>query len=203
MEYLWNIIQFSFSSLLWGILIALLCMALFVFIIKGWWKNALFTIWSYLIGFVLFLLLIFQCTMIVGSLKIVDTCDEYEAYFRQVVDSAYEGWQEVSQRDADIIIKKSIAKFPLLEYYISGGEFSGHSAKNLPTVMADELRSFMWSYIIRRLLWCLGFVLVAGILGIKTLNQYNKRQRLERPRTSEQRSIPRTSSRRPHISHRR
>lgn len=203
MGYLWNIIQFSFSSLLWGILIALLCMALFVFIIKGWWKNALFTIWSYLIGFVLFLLLIFQCTMIVGSLKIVDTCDEYEAYFRQVVDSAYEGWQEVSQRDADIIIKKSIAKFPLLEYYISGGEFSGHSAKNLPTVMADELRSFMWSYIIRRLLWCLGFVLVAGILGIKTLNQYNKRQRLERPRTSEQRSIPRTSSRRPHISHRR
>ena len=203
MGYLWNIIQFSFSSLLWGILIALLCMALFVFIIKGWWKNALFTIWSYLIGFVLFLLLIFQCTMIVGSLKIVDTCDEYEAYFRQVVDSAYEGWQEVSQRDADIVIKKSIAKFPLLEYYISGGEFSGHSAENLPTVMADELRSFMWSYIIRRLLWCLGFVLVAGILGIKTLNQYNKRQRLERPRPSEQRSIPRTSSRRPHISHRR
>lgn len=203
MGYLWNIIQFSFSSLLWGILIALLCMALFVFIIKGWWKNALFTIWSYLIGFVLFLLLIFQCTMIVGSLKIVDTCDEYEAYFRQVVDSAYEGWQEVNQRDADIIIKKSIAKFPLLEYYISGGEFTGHSAKNLPTVMADELRSFMWSYIIRRLLWCLGFVLVAGILGIKTLNQYNKRQRLERPRPSEQRSISRASSRRPHISHRR
>lgn len=203
MGYLWNIIQFSFSSLLWGILIALLCMALFVFIIKGWWKNALFTIWSYLIGFVLFLLLIFQCTMIVGSLKIVDTCDEYEAYFRQVVDSAYEGWQEVNQRDADIIIKKSIAKFPLLEYYISGGEFTGHSARNLPTVMADELRSFMWSYIIRRLLWCLGFVLVAGILGIKTLNQYNKRQRLERPRPSEQRSISRASSRRPHISHRR
>lgn len=203
MGYLWNIIQFSFSSLLWGILIALLCMALFVFIIKGWWKNALFTIWSYLIGFVLFLLLIFQCTMIVGSLKIVDTCDEYEAYFRQVVDSAYEGWQEVNQRDADIVIKKSIAKFPLLEYYISGGEFTGHSAKNLPTVMADELRSFMWSYIIRRLLWCLGFVLVAGILGIKTLNQYNKRQRLERPRPSEQRSISRASSRRPHISHRR
>ena len=203
MGYLWNIIQFSFSSLLWGILIALFCMALFVFIIKGWWKNALFTIWSYLIGAILFLLLIFRCTMIVGSLKIIDTCDEYETYFRQVVDSAYEGWQEVNREDADIVIKKSIAKYPLLEYYISGGEFTGHNAKNLPSVMADELRSFMWSYIIRRLLWCLGFVIVAGILGIKTLNKYNKRQRLDRSRTSEQRNIPRTSSRRPHISHRR
>ncbi|MBR4845095.1 MAG: hypothetical protein IKU98_01600 [Bacteroidaceae bacterium] len=203
MGYLWNIIQFSFSSLLWGILIALLCMALFVFIIKGWWKNALFTIWSYLIGAILFLLLIFQCTMIVGSLKIIDTCDEYEAYFRQVVDNAYEGWQEVTKEDSDIIIKKAIAEYPLLEYYIGGGDFRGFNAKQLPVAMADELRSFMWSYIIRRLLWCLGFVIVAGIWGIMTLGKYNKRQKLERPRTSEQRNRTRVSSRRPYISHRR
>ena len=55
-----DIIQFSFSSIVWGILIAVVCMALFVFIIKGWWRNALFTVWSYLIGIVLFLLLTFQ-----------------------------------------------------------------------------------------------------------------------------------------------
>ena len=198
MGYLWNIIQFSFSSLLWGILIAFACMALFVFIIKGWWKNALFTLWSYLIGAILFLLLIFQCTMIVGSLKIIDTCDEYEVYFRQVVDGVYEEWQEVSKGDSDIIIKKAIAEYPLLEYYIGGGDFRGFRAKELPAAMADELRSFMWSYIVRRLLWCLGFVIVAGILSIKTLNNYN--QKIERSYTSSQRHAVRTSARRPHIS---
>lgn len=45
------------------------------------------------------------------------------------------------------------------------------SAKQLPAAMADELRSFMWKYIGRRLLWCLGFVLVAGFIGIKTLDK--------------------------------
>jgi small-conductance mechanosensitive channel len=202
MAYLWNIIQFSFSSLIWGILIALLCMALFVFIIKGWWKNALFTIWSYLIGAILFIFLVFQCTMIVGSLKIIDTCEEYEVFFRQVVDSAYEGWEEVTKDDSDIIIKKTIAEYPLLEYYIGGGDFRGFNAKQLPTAMADELRSFMWAYIVRRLLWCLGLVLVAGVLGIKTLDQYNKSQRQTRSYMTNQRHVSGTS-RRPHISRRR
>ena len=202
MAYLWNIIQFSFSSLIWGILIALLCMALFVFIIKGWWKNALFTIWSYLIGAILFIFLVFQCTMIVGSLKIIDTCEEYEVFFRQVVDSAYEGWEEVTKDDSDIIIKKTIAEYPLLEYYIGGGDFRGFKAKQLPTAMADELRSFMWAYIVRRLLWCLGLVLVAGVLGIKTLDQYNKSQRQTRSYMTNQRHVSGTS-RRPHISRRR
>ena len=109
-----DIIQFSFSSIIWGILIAIACMALFVFIIKGWWKNALFTIWSYLIGIVLFLLLAFQCTLIVGSIKIINTTEEYEEYFTEIVNSAYEGWEEVSEEEADVVIKKAIAKYPLL-----------------------------------------------------------------------------------------
>lgn len=168
---LWNIIQYSVGSLFWGILIALLCMALFVFIIKGWWKDALFSVWSYLIGALLFVLLAFQCTMIVGSLKIIDTADEYEGYFTQVVDNIYEGWEEVPIEQADVVIKKAIAEYPLLEHYISGGEFSGFNARQLPSAMADELRSFMRKYIVRRLLWCLGFVVVAGVLGIKTLDK--------------------------------
>lgn len=168
---LWNIIQYSIGSLVWGVLIAVLCMALFVFIIKGWWKDAMFSIWSYIIGFVLFGLLAFQCTMIVGSLKIIDTTDTYEAYFNEIVDNIYEGWEEVPTEQADIIIKKAIAEYPLLEYYIGGGDFSGFNAKQLPGAIAEELRSFMRAYITRRLFWCLGFVLVAGVLGIKTLDK--------------------------------
>jgi hypothetical protein len=118
------------------------------------------------------------------------------------VDSAYEGWEEVTKDDSDIIIKKTIAEYPLLEYYIGGGDFRGFNAKQLPTAMADELRSFMWAYIVRRLLWCLGLVLVAGVLGIKTLDQYNKSQRKTRSYMTNQRHVSGTS-RRPHISRRR
>ena len=183
---LWNIIQYSIGSLVWGVLIAVLCMALFILIVKGWFKDAMFSIWSYIIGIILFILLAFQCTMIVGSLKIIDTTDTYEAYFTEIVDNIYDGWEQVPTEQADVIIKKAIGEYPLLDYYIGGGDFSGFNAKQLPGAIAKELRSFMRAYITRRLLWCLGFVLVAGVLGIITLDRQNNNCRTQR-KTSKQR----------------
>lgn len=204
---LWNIIQYSISSLLGGVLTAIVCLALFVFIIKGWWKDAMFSISSYIIGVVLFLLLSFQCTMIVGSLKIIDTVDEYKAYFTEIVDNAYEGWEQVPADVAEAVIDKAIEECPLLEHYIGGGEFTGFSAKELPTAMTEELRSFMKAYIVRRLLWCLGFVLVAGALGIMTLDkpyaQSARRDLSERRHSGGSRPVP-NGSHRPRVNtHRR
>lgn len=204
---LWNIIQYSISSLLGGVLTAIVCLALFVFIIKGWWKDAMFSIWSYIIGVVLFLLLSFQCTMIVGSLKIIDTMDEYKAYFTEIVDNAYEGWEQVPADVAEAVIDKAIEECPLLEHYIGGGEFTGFSAKELPTAMTEELRSFMKAYIVRRLLWCLGFVLVAVALGIMTLDkpyaQSARRDLSERRHSGGSRPVP-NGSHRPRVNtHRR
>ena len=204
---LWNIIQYSISSLLGGVLTAIVCLALFVFIIKGWWKDAMFSIWSYIIGVVLFLLLSFQCTMIVGSLKIINTVDEYKAYFTEIVDNAYEGWEQVPADVAEAVIDKAIEECPLLEHYIGGGEFTGFSAKELPTAMTEELRSFMKAYIVRRLLWCLGFVLVAVALGIMTLDkpyaQSARRDLSERRHSGGSRPVP-NGSHRPRVNtHRR
>ncbi|MBR2946504.1 MAG: hypothetical protein IKC18_07500 [Bacteroidaceae bacterium] len=133
--------------------------------------DAMFSVWSYIIGAILFLLLAFQCTMIIGSLKIIDTADEYKAYFTEILDNAYEDWEQVPDDVAEMVIDKAIEECPLLEHYIGGGEFTGFSAKELPTAITEELRSFMKAYIVRRLLWCLGFTLVAGTLGIMTLNR--------------------------------
>lgn len=205
----WDIISMSVGSLLWGVLISLSCMALFVFIITGWWKDALFTVWSYLIGAVLFLMLAVQCTLIVGSLKVIDTVDEYEALFTEIVDNLYDGCEEVSALASDDVVKEAIDRFPLLGHYIGGGNFEGYNARELPTVMAEELRSYMRGYIVRRLLWCLGFVVVAGILGILSLSKRTGTVRFNHgrnhsPRNSRE-AYPRTSNigHRHHISTRR
>ena len=72
---------------------------------------------------------------------------------------------------ASDVIDAIIDEFPILQYYIGGGEFSGFTAKELPHAMADELRSFMRWYIFRRILWCLGFVIVGAICVIKSLSR--------------------------------
>lgn len=182
---LFDILRYSFSSLIWGVLISIGCMALFVFLIKGWYKDATFSPVSYLIGAILFVFLSIQCVLIVGSLKILDTTDYYEVQIARIVESAYDATDEVSMRHADDIIKTIIDQYPLLQYYISGGEFTGFTAKELPHAIAEELRSYMHWYILRRLMWCLGFVIIGAALVIRSLD---KRKNIAK-RSSLQRSI--------------
>lgn len=182
---LFDILRYSFSSMIWGILIAVACMALFVFLIKGWYKDATFSPISYAVGATLFLFLSFQCILIVGSLKIISMTDEYEQRITNIVESAYSPSDMVSMPQASDVIDTIIEEFPILEYYIVGGEFSGFTAEQLPHAMADELRSFMRWYIFRRILWCLGFVIVGAICVIKSLSknyQGIRRQRVQHDR---------------------
>lgn len=171
---LYDILNYSFSSVIWGILIAIACMALFVFLIKGWYKDATFLPVSYIVGVVLFLFLSFQCILIVGSLKILDTTDVYEREITNIVNSTYDAADEITIGQTDDIIQLFIDQFPLLQYYIGGGEFSGYTAKELPHAIADELRSFMHWYIFRRILWCLGFVIVGAICVIRSMSKQYK-----------------------------
>lgn len=195
---LYDILRYSFSSVIWGILIAVACMALFVFLIKGWYKDATFSPISYIIGAVLFIFLSVQCILIVGSLKIIDTTDYYETEISRIVDSAYDAADEVTMGQADDIIQVIIDRFPLLQYYIGGGEFSGFTAKELPHAMADELRSFMRWYIFRRVLWCLGFVIIGAVCVIRSLTRnYKSSRRSDRFQRQPVQTERRRVSRRP------
>ena len=177
---LFDILRYSFSSMIWGILIAVACMALFVFLIKGWYKDATFSPISYVVGAVLFFFLSFQCVLAVGSLKIISMTDEYEERITTIVESVNSPSDEVSMSQASDVIDTIIDEFPILEYYIGGGEFSGFTASQLPHAMADELRSFMRWYIFRRILWCLGFVIVGAICVIKSLSKNYQTVRSQR-----------------------
>ncbi len=177
---LFEILRYSFSSVIWGFLIAIASMALFVFLIKGWYKDATFSPVSYLVGAVLFVFLSFQCILIVGSLKIISMTDEYEQKIVTLVQS-YSPDGEVSKAQASEVIDEIIEEFPILEYYIGGGEFSGYTASQLPAAIAKELRSFMRWYIFRRILWCLGFVIVGAVLVIKSLSRKYASARRVRP----------------------
>jgi hypothetical protein len=182
---LFDILRYSFASAFWGVLITVACMALFVFLIKGWYKDATFSPVSYIIGAVLFFFLSFQCVLVVGSLKIISMTDEYEQRITSIVESVYSPSDMVSMPQASDVIDTIIDEFPILEYYISGGEFSGYSASELPHAIADELRSLMCWYIFRRILWCLGFVIVGAICVIRSMSknyQGIRRQRVQHDR---------------------
>lgn len=173
---LFELLKFSFSSIFWGILITVVCMALFFFLIRGWYRNAVFTPISYVIGIILFLLLAFQCTMIVGAIKIIRISPYYEAQIQQMVNSHFPSDREVSKQESEQVIDWLVTEYPILQHYFDTGEFTGYTAQQLPAVMGAEIRSFLRFYILRRLLWCLGFVIVGAVLVIRSIAKEYERK---------------------------
>jgi small-conductance mechanosensitive channel len=167
-----DILRLSTGSVVWGVLIALVMMALFIFIVRGWWKDAMFTPVTYVLGGVLTLLLMFQCTMMVGALKIIDMTDYYEEIMQHAVETSYSYLdREATHEETDRVVKELVAQVPLLQHYIGSGWSEGITLRDVPHAMADELRAYMRSYIVRRLLWSLGFVVVLGVIAIKTMER--------------------------------
>ncbi len=170
MHFLLEILKYSIGSLFWGILIGILCLALYFFFVKGWYKNAAFSPATYIVGVILGVLLIVQCVLICGACAIISATDDYEPFLTQIVTNVTEFSDEiVTPEESQVIIDQLVNSSPLVASYIGGGEFSGYTAQQLPGAICDELRSYMHWYIFRRILWSLGFVIVATVIVIKTL----------------------------------
>lgn len=173
MNALFEILEFSMSSLIWGVLIAAICMGLFFFVIKGWWRNAMFTLATYLVGIILFLLLSVQCILICGAIKIIDFTDVIEAKTEQILNTRYVKNMSVTIAESEEIVQDLIAEYPILANYIGYGYFQGYTVETLPAGVGQAVRDFMRSFIIRRLLWCLGFVVVGSFLAVKSISVVN------------------------------
>lgn len=171
MQFLFDILNLSTGSVVWGVLMALAMMALFVFIVRGWWKDAMFTAPTYILGALLALVLMFHCTLFVGALKIINMTDTYQPVVEGFVDKYFTSNEEVTVEKANEVLADFIDEYPLVQHYIGGGEFYGMRAAELATSIMDELRSYMRKYMLRRALWSLGFTIVLGGLAIYTMRR--------------------------------
>ncbi len=182
MARLIDILHYSTGSLAWGFLIGVLCLVLFFLLIKGWYKDATFTLITYVVGAVLGLILIFHCTLICGSLAIIRMADALKPLLTEIVEGYATSLDEyITIEESDEIVKELAHDNPLIAHYIGGGRFQGYTASELPAVMISTLKTYMRWYILRRVLWSLGFVILSAIIVIKTMERnYNSQRRTQK-----------------------
>ncbi len=201
MDRLFDILRYSTGSLGWGFLIGVVCLTLFFLLIKGWYKDATFTPITYIVGVILGLILVFHSTLICGSLAIIRTADGMKPLLTQIVETYATNPQEyVTAEESDDIIKDLVYQNPLLAQYIGGGTFTGYTVVELPGVMISTLKTYMRWYILRRVLWSLGFVIFSAVIVIKTMERrytsQNRSQRAQRTNKIDRTRAPRTERRR-------
>lgn len=165
-SWLFEIVSLSVGSLFWGVLVAAACMALFVALAKGWYKNATLSPAVYVVGALLFLYLSLYCTFIVGELKIMSSAADYKDYLASLLQAAgATGDEWLSQSNAQPVLDSLFEHYPILDHFLTDYHYQG-SVAELPETMIN-----LFTDIVRREIWsdaahCLGAAVVAAVVVV-------------------------------------
>lgn len=182
---LWAILKYSIGSLLYGGLITILFIALFIFLIKGWYKDAVFKPVSYVVLAILSLIILYNSVIICGALAMKSDLDSIRGFIENII--AYTGIDLdgiVDSASGSDVVRQLVSAHPILNYYADSGEFYGMTFSELPAAICDTLNSYLNGVIVEHLLWSLGFVVVAAVIVIKTMRRESAHRISSMGRTS-------------------
>lgn len=185
--------MYSIGSLLLGVFLTIVGIVLMFVLIRSWWRNSTFTPMSFVVGGILFFFLAYQAVLICGAVTIKSYCDDVEMAINGMVANIPDD-VPFSTEDSQVILDQISEEWPLVGYYVNMADFRGQTSATIGSAMADELRSYMNWFILRRVCWSLAFVVIGAIIVIKTITVHNNQLRrssgrtpLNRPRGSVQR----------------
>lgn len=157
------------GSIFCGILLTVVCMLLMFLLVKSWWKDAMLTPATYVVGVILFLFLSFQSVLLCGAFTIKSYCDDVEMTIDKMVEDLPADLV-FTRKDSQDILDRVSEDYPLMGYYVNLADFRGHTPVDIAKSMTDELNSFMNKFILRRLGWSLLFVIIGAFIAIKTIS---------------------------------
>lgn len=163
MNIFFSLFSGALSCVFYGLIITLFIVASLYFLLSTASKGIVRSIAFWISMGVLSLLLLVNMSVMVGAFKVKSTTGAMELWLNQRL-------HEVSGI-ADIESSQEIGEmldenFPMLNHYLNLFDFSGTSFRELPTVMADCIRSEMNSQIWSNVLWSLGFIIAAVLISL-------------------------------------
>lgn len=192
MGALFNILTHSLGSIFLGIFIAVAGVTLMFFIIHLWWRNSNFTPLSFFVAFVLFCLLSYQAVLICGAMTIKGYGDDVEHTINELVSQVPSDMQ-LSSEDAQVILDQISNEFPIVGYYVSRVESWGNTPATIAKSLVKALHRYLNWFILRRIGWCLLFIICGAVAVINTISRENKTRKS--PRYTSKRINSRRSSR--------
>lgn len=173
MGALFNILTHSLGSIFLGIVIAVGGVVLMFFIIHSWWRNSNFTPLSFLIAFILFFLLSYQAVLICGAVTIKTYGDDVECTVNKLMDQVPPDTQ-LSSEDAQVILTQVSNEFPIVGYYVNKVESWGNTPSSIAKSLVDALHRYLNWFILRRIGWCLLFIVFGAVAVINTISKENR-----------------------------
>lgn len=167
---MFELLSFSAEAIAWGFLIGLFFITMFFVMIKGWWKNASFGLSSYIIGFILGVVLIYQSILTCGAIVLIKGANYCEPIMTELVNQYTDNAEKImSPETSEQIFKNLVQYHPYVAHYLDGYDLEECSAREFPHVVVSEIKSNMRWFIFRRVLWSMGLTILSAVLVIKLM----------------------------------
>lgn len=170
-----ELLKLSAGCLFWGIIVAAVCVALFFFIIRSWYKNVSLPGITYVVFIVMFLMLAYHCVFIVGEAKIISSADEYKGYIAEVFEMCNISADEwISKEEAGIVLDGLFDQYPILQEYLRDYVYEGYVV-DMPNTMIDYFVKLVTEMLVEDLLWCVGICVVGAVIVILFMRNGNRK----------------------------
>lgn len=173
------IFSYAISSMVIGVVITICGIVAFFLLIKGWYKDRTFNLYSVIVGVILFVLLCFQNILLCGAVHIKRMSNDFITAMTEYVQPWVEAGNDyMNAADVDELLFDDLAeKYPIIACYVGGSEFTGFRASDIPEATIDTLNTYCNWYIFRRVCWEVVFIVIGAVIVIKTMErQYSRRR---------------------------
>jgi len=190
------ILKYSIGSLIYGGLITVIFLAIFIFLIKGWHKDAVFKPISLVALGVLALIIFFNSTIICGAQAMKSDISSIKSSVENIIESTgIKGNLEADSLQSNSFMQEVTDRYPIINSIANQCDISGSQVAQLPSTICDTLTDYLNGIIVKALLWTLAFVVIGTIVVIMTLDRtsnYRTSTRYSGPVNSR---MPRTEGR--------
>lgn len=184
------------SNIWWGIAAAIVVVAVLYFIIYALHGGArTFSPLSLLPAIPLLPLLSFQFFLLFGSISLKHTCKEVASWIDVLVPDQSPD-HSFSREDVNAVVAQAVSVFPMATKLIDTELITQNEDMSLGKALTHKVQGYLNWYIVRRVAWSLGFIVVAVIVSILMIRPTTQSRRPHRPQDAYQRRNRQRVSRR-------
>ena len=159
----WGLFSTAISCVLYGLVITAAIMAILYGVLKAISNGIVRSAPFFITGVVMAVLLIIQCSLLVGAIEAKSYAEPVEIYLTQ----QFEGQQGIiGAQDSQEIMNTIVENFPIIGTYLDLANFAGNDISEISHIMHDTMVDYFNSYIWHRVFWIIGIIVVACFIAI-------------------------------------
>lgn len=156
-------------SIFVGIVASVIMVCLLLFIVRGFYRNAIFNASSIVVSIILGVLLCIQFIPMSAAFALKNKLDDFEYWLNSNVihPENFVSPQEILPEESEEIVDKAVDEYPILGTLVGSGHFEGYTTENLSHGIITALNDYLNNLIIKLLFVAFIEVAICAFILVK------------------------------------